>query len=376
MEKQVEYFGNGSIKKLEEVLSNLKSERIFLVTGKNSFKESGAEKELESIFQGKNVFQFSDFKSNPNIIDVKKGIEEFKKFAPDIVVAVGGGSVIDMAKLVNMLSFQVGDLEDYIKGEKKLTTNGLPLVAIPTTSGSGSEATHFAVVYIDTTKYSLADQKILPTISIVDPLLTSNLNAEITAQAGADALCQAIESLWSVASTKESKEYAREALSLLYPNLKDVVLKPDQKLREIIAKGSHLAGKAINLSKTTACHALSYPFTSHFNIPHGQAVSLTLPQILIYNSEVNEENNNDPRGVSYVKQTIDEIIEILGTKTPKEASETLDELFNAIGLKVNFDKLKPVNIDLILKEASIERMKNNPRNMTLADARLILNTII
>ena len=127
--------------------------------------------------------------------------------------AVGGGSVIDTAKMIKIFSANKGNPESYIRGEKEIEKSGPPMVAVPTTSGTGSESTHFAVVYIGKTKYSLAHKEhVLPEYAIVDPKFTYCLPKRITAETGIDALGQAIESYWAVGSTDESKGYAREAI--------------------------------------------------------------------------------------------------------------------------------------------------------------------
>ncbi len=375
--KQEEYFGIGSILRIEEIISQYACKRIFLVTGKNSFKECGAEKALKKILFERIVYRFYDFSANPNIDDVEKGIEILRSFSPDIIIAVGGGSVIDMAKAINILSFQKEYSEHYIRGTRDLVKGGFPLFAIPTTSGSGSEATHFSVVYINKIKYSLTHPDMLPIVTIVDPALTFTLSPKITAITGADAFCQAVESYWSIKSTEESKKYARSSLVLAIKHLRDAVQNPTEESRVGMSESAHFAGKAINISKTTASHALSYPFTAHFGIPHGHAVALTLSSLLIYNSEIQENNVNDPRGLRYVIRTINEIVNMLEAKSPGTASKIIDTLFSDIGLELELQKIgiSPTHLDILLSGVSIERMENNPRKMSLANAKKILENL-
>lgn len=363
---QTEYLGVGSLNQLDLVLNQFKAERIFLVTGKKSFVESGAKELLVEVLAKKTVHQFSDFQTNPDLKDIKNGIAEFKNFAPDIVIAIGGGTAIDVAKAINILAANSGDPQVYIIGENKITESGRPLVAVPTTSGSGSEATHFAVVYVDGIKYSLAHQNILPTVAIVDPRLTFNLSAKQTAVSGADALCQAIESYWAVGATDESKSCAKQALRLALDNLEAVVTNPTEMARTAMSEAAHLAGKAINISKTTASHALSYPLTTHLGLPHGQAVALTLPLVLRYNSQVQGG------------RAIDELVKICGVETVEQMAGKLEVLFQAIGFSLNLRdfKLTLADIETFLDEASLERMNNNPRKITQADAQNILSSLI
>lgn len=375
---QKEYFGLNSLLNLKEVVDEFNGSKIFLVTGRQSFEACGARPIIDKVCAGKSVYHFSDFQTNPDLKDIRRGIVEFRRLAPDIVIAIGGGSVLDMAKAINALASQEEEPEDYIVGNKNLINPGCPLIAIPTTSGSGSEATCFAVVYIDGVKYSLADKSILPTVAIVDPQLTFSLSTSQIAISGADALCQAIESYWATGSTEESKDYAERALKIILNHLKLAVLTKAESSLIAISEGAHLAGKAINISKTTACHALSYPLTIHLNIPHGQAVALTLPSVLRYNYQVQANDNNDQRGFLYVRQTIEDLIGIFRVKTVDEGVKMLEQLFIDIGfdLKISDPKKELISIDVLLNEVSLERLNNNPRQLTRLEAHKILEHIL
>lgn len=371
--RQKVYQGIGTIQLVKEVIEKFGGKRVFLVTGKNSFKECGAEKSLKISLHKFIVNRFYNFSNNPRIEEINEGIIELRKFSPDIVIAIGGGSVIDIAKAINILSDQKEYFEYYIRGDLALTGGGFPLLAIPTTSGTGSEATHFSVVYMNKLKYSLAHKSMLPTVAIVDPALTFDLSPEITAVTGADALSQALESYWSIKSTEESKKYAKGALVLAIRYLRDAVRNPTESSRVGMSESAHLAGKAINISKTTASHALSYPLTAHFGIPHGHAVACTLSRLLIYNSEVTEIDLNDPRGLRYVIHTVNEIARLFGAESPYKASKIIDRLFQDIGLEMHLRKLGifPSHLDLLLGGVSIERMANNPRKMSLNHAKTL-----
>ena len=279
---QKEYFGWGSIKNLEEIIKKENPKNIFLVTGKSSYTSSGAQEQIEKILFGMRITRFSDFSINPKLEEIQKGIDLFKKIEYDLVIAVGGGSPIDVAKSINLLSLNSESAKQYITGKSQILQAGKPFVAIPTTSGSGSEATKFAVVYINKQKYSLASDLLLPTYSIIDPQFVMSLPAYQTAATGMDALSQTIESYWSIHSTSESKGYSKDALKLLLENLEGAVNSPTKENKEKVAKASNLAGKAINITFTTACHAISYPLTSHYGVSHGHAVGLTLGEMLNY----------------------------------------------------------------------------------------------
>ena len=206
---QREYFGYKSIINLKNILSKHNPKRIFLVTGKDSYEKCGAKSIISNFLNSYNVVHFNDFEVNPKLKDIEKGITIFKKNNCDFVIAVGGGSVMDVAKSINILSVNKKNTIEYITNKKIIENKGKALAAIPTTSGSGSESTKFAVVYINKTKYSLEHDFMLPDYAIVDPQFTMNLPKSITASAGMDAFCQSIESYWCINSNEESKKFEK-----------------------------------------------------------------------------------------------------------------------------------------------------------------------
>jgi len=374
--KQQEIFGVGSLNKIGRLASRLKAKKIFLVTGGNSYQTSGAKKALGDQLAKAQIITFSDFEINPKLKDIKRGIGLFKKTRPDLVIAIGGGSVIDVAKAVNSLAANPGDSADYIKGKRIISQPGKPLIAVPTTSGSGSEATHFAVVYIGKTKHSLAHTSILPTIALVDPRLTFNLPSKQTVASGLDALSQAIEAYWSVNSTPLSKRYSARAIKLAMKNLKTATTRSTKTPRVAMSQAAHLAGKAINIAKTTACHAISYPLTSFFGIPHGHAVALTLSSLLRFNASIAAADSLEKRGVVYVKKMLKKLSTLIaGTPSIEVAANKLDQLLTEVGVETELSKLN-INrndIEQIIKNGfNPDRVKNNPRQLTRDALRQIL----
>ena len=371
------FFGVGTLKEnIDKLISADGAKKIFLVYGKNSFRLSGA----AEIFSGQHSIENVSYAifnptPNPDIEEIKKGVARFKEFEPDMVIAVGGGSVIDTAKAINALSFQPDDPILYIKGEKILGNRGKPLVAIPTTAGTGSEVTKFATIYINKKKYSLESEKIVPDVAVVDPTLTYSLTPYLTASNGLDALCQGIEAYWSVNSTEKSSEYAQKAIELAFTNIRDAVKRPSEEVRIAMAKASHLSGKAINISKTTACHAVSYPLTAHFGVPHGHAVALTMPVFLVFNSMVTKDDCNDERGVDFVRERMAEIFSYIGAADGNEAKRKFEGLLKAIldDTRLRDFGIRKEDIVFILKESfTPSRMNNNPRRVSEDGLRRIL----
>ena len=376
---QKEYIGRNTITKLKKILHKHNPKKIFLVIGKSSYEKSGAKGVIERILKDYKVIHFSDLKANPEISSIEKGFKVFKENNCDFVIAVGGGSAMDTAKLINIFAANEGNPIEYIEKKKNIGKKGKTFVAVPTTSGSGSEATKFAVVNIGKTKKSFESDFIIPDYAIVDPQLTMSLPKYITASTGMDALSQAIESYWSINSTRKSKKFSVKAIKLILKNLPDSVNSPSKKSREAMAMAANLAGKAINITKTTACHSISYPMTSYFNVAHGHAVALTLAEMLIYNSQVTEKDILDKRGVSYVKKTVNEIAKLLGARNTKDACNKINNLMNEIGLSTRLRDLeikRNKSIEIIIKNGfNPDRVKNNPRRLTEKALRKILNDI-
>lgn len=376
---QKEFFGVGAREELSRIIDELHPRNIFLVTGKGSFDHLDDAYNLTNLLGDTASTRFSDFEPNPKLTDVKLGIKIFKQSNADVIVAIGGGSVIDTAKAINTLAAQEGSTADFVKGDRIVEKKGKPFIAMPTTSGTGSESTHFAVIYIGKTKYSLTDTSILPDYAIVDPELTFGLPREIAASTGLDAFSQAIESYWSNRSTEESKAHASQALTLLMEHLVPSVNTAKRESRIAQSQAAHLAGKAINISFTTASHAVSYPITSYFGVPHGHAVALTIPSILVFNSQVNDQDVQDDRGEAYVKGTIDELVKLLGADTPQHAADKISTLMREIGVETRLSKLGIKSDDhlatIIEHGFNPARVKNNPRKLTRETLRSILQSI-
>ncbi|MFH0814990.1 MAG: phosphonopyruvate decarboxylase [Candidatus Falkowbacteria bacterium] len=376
-QQQEEFFGIG---KLAEILRKNGAKKIFFVHGKESYSMSGAQYLIEPILKDFEATHFFEFDLNPKIEDVKRGVAEFLREKHDIVIGLGGGSAIDMAKAIRVLAAQDQRVaaEEFVTGVKKINNRGVPLVVIPTTAGTGSEATHFAVVYIEKNKNSLNSPFVLPDYFILDPVLIRQLPAKIMASSGMDALCQAIESFWCINSTKESKEYSKKAIELAIDNLEGAYA-GDMNARGKMLFAANLAGKAINITQTTACHAISYPITSYFGVAHGHAVALTLSEMLKYNFEISENDVLDSRGAGYVKEMLKELLIILRVNDVESGVYFLKDLMQKLNLPTRLSELNiksAEDIELIIKNGfNPDRVKNNPRALTEDNLRKILQVI-
>lgn len=372
------YFGIGQASRLASLLDTLGVQRVFLVTGRSSFQASGAATTLAPALAGRYTYRHFDFRENPSFEDVLTGVLALKAHAADVVVAIGGGTAIDTAKLINALAFQEAAALDIITGHAPVARRGLPLICLPTTSGSGSEATHFAVVYVGSKKFSVAHPSLLPDFVLIDPALTFSLPPRLTAITAMDALAQAVESYWSIHSTQRSKRYAAAAIRLALKHVAAAVHAPSPTSRAAMSLAAHLAGMAINISKTTAAHALSYALTSHFGIPHGHAVSLTLGQLFLYNTQLDDSDVADPRGRSYVLGTLAELATLLGCSSATECRDRIDAAMRSLGLETRLSELgiSPAEaLQVLENNVNMERLANNPRRLDRDAIRGIVRAI-
>ena len=376
--KQKEYSGSGSINNLVEIVKKTKAENIFIVCGNKSYKKSGAQRKINCMLKEKKKVIFNNFGANPEYDELLDGISLFKKNQYDLIIAVGGGSVLDMAKLINIFSFQPHKPAAYIKGDKAFCKKPVPLLAIPTTVGTGSEATHFAVLYMNKNKYSVAHDYVLPDFVILDPQFTYSLPPYVTACSGMDALCQGIESFWSINSTSKSRGFSIKAIKKIYNNIRAGV-KGCKKSREDMLIGANYSGKAINISKTTAAHALSYTLTSYCGIPHGHAVALLIGEVIRHNSDWERKEIVDDRGALYLEEVLLEVKKIF-LKEKGTLKNKINELLSDIGLSNRINEICPKLDEKIFKEkfignVNLQRLANNPVKMNKDDLKIIYENV-
>ncbi len=381
MPEQQHYQGDDGWAKIAEYLDAVSARNILLVTGNSTYRASGAEQSLEPVLREKEVTHLTCFHTNPRVEDVSQLLNQIdNKESYQAIIAVGGGSVIDTAKLLKAFWINPPSLDEYLGSEdiRELRPAALPLIAIPSTAGSGSEATRFAVVYKNKKKYSVEHDDLLPNFSVVIPPLLASVPQHVAASSGMDALCQGIESYWSIHSTDESRKLAAEAITLAWNWIEKAVNDRSSEALNHMAKASYLAGCAINITKTTAPHAVSYPMTSYFGITHGHAVGLLTARFLTFNEGVTEEDCLDARGPEWVKKRLHEINIKLGVITGDQASDTLSKKVTSLGLEASFSQLgikTQDDIELIIENGfDPERVKNNPRAINASSMRRLISS--
>ena len=303
----------------------LDNKKLFLVCGR-SFDKLAFADDIKKL----NPVRFGNFRPNPLYEEVLDGVDLFNKSECDTILAVGGGSAMDVAKSI-----------------KYYSKSNAEIIAIPTTSGTGSESTHFAVIYRDGVKQSVADLSLLPDIVILEPSTLKNVPEYTRKATMLDALCHAIESYWAKKATEESKAIAVSAISQVLAN-KESYLANEISGNAGMLKAANLAGQAINLTTTTAGHAMCYKITSLFGFAHGHAAALCLP-------EVWKINKTEIPGI-----TLDEFI----------------ELFEGLNLDYPVSEIREKDLDVLVESVNPQRLGNNPVALDKDTIRQIYERII
>lgn len=329
--------------------------RVLVVCG-NSCSRLDIGKFLdEQVRLGKiDAMYFRDFAPNPDYASVVKGVDVFHANGCDSILAIGGGSAMDVAKCIKLYAtMQQG--YDYI--HEPVVPNDIPFVAVPTTAGTGSEATRFAVVYYNGEKQSVTEVSCIPQAVLFDASVLDSLPPYQRKSTMMDAFCHAVESFWSVNSTDESKEYSKTAIRLILENCESYLANEPAGNKKML-EAANIAGKAINISQTTAGHAMCYKLTSLYGIAHGHAASLCVSALWPY-MILHLDDCTDPRGVSYLVQMFENLAECLGAKSSEVAAKKFTNFVRALSLE------KPLvhgdgDFEILKKSVNPVRLKNNP----------------
>lgn len=358
----------GAFQRLPEVLSGFCPKRILVVLGGQSFRRSAHFQELERWLAGYEHFFSEPVAANPKAEFIQEEINRLAGQPYDLVLAIGGGSVLDTAKLFAVIPGQTQrELKTYLQNGFELTGPVRPLVALPTTAGTGSEVTPFSSFETgEKKKISMSHPALYPAVALVDPGLCMTMPAYVTACTGFDALSQAIESFWSVNANEESREHSLKGLERILTGFAKVARDPaDEGARLAMSKGSCEAGFAIAHARTTAVHSVSYPITAHFNVAHGHACGLTLAEFIRFNAPVLAAEGQP-------------LLKRFGEKDYEGMAASVESLMKTVGLERALSKLgiDQAGEQVILKEGfRPDRVKNNPRPLTVEDLQVILEKI-
>ena len=360
-----------SLDDIEKFISDKSFKKIFVLSGNKSFVTSGAENFFKKIIKDKDIKFFYKQSEVPVLDELIKIIREIRNYKPDLLLAVGGGTVIDYAKIANVVDLRPDLAElivNYSYPFKEKFTN---LVVIPTTAGSGAEITSNAVIYVDKIKHSFESELLIPNNYFLIPEFLISAPNKIKASAGFDAIAQALESLVSKKSNNQSVDYASKSLKISTNSYISFLKNPNMKNATEMSIASNLAGKAISISKTTAPHATSYPFTSLFNISHGHAVSLFFEKFFKFNYD-----NKDKSETTFdLKKRFDLIFDIFDASNINDFNSKISLIKKEANLEDDMKKLN-INIEksseIIIKGINLLRLGNNPVKIDEIDIRQII----
>lgn len=281
-------FGPGRIDELGELAAGLGARRAMIVSDPGIVKTGHDERGLASLHRaGLTTMLFDGVVENPTTDNVEAGVAAARDFQPDLLIGLGGGSSMDCAKGINFVYSNGGEMRDYW-GVGKARHPMLPMIAVPTTAGTGSEAQSFALISDAKTHVKMAcgDKKAACRIALLDPQLTVTQPPQVTALTGIDAVAHALETYVTRPRNPVSLIFSREAWRLLEANFPRVLDDPlSLEARGAMQLGAFFAGLAIENSMLGAAHALANPLTQHYNVVHGQAVALMLPHVIRFNGQ-------------------------------------------------------------------------------------------
>ena len=371
-------FGNGvSFSSCDRIIDKL-GDNIFLITDADLTKIGINKPIINKLSKSSNLEVFDDVESDPSKKTLIKALERAKNFKPTGILGFGGGSSMDIAKLISLLVGTEQDIEN-IWGVGNAKGPRLPLVLIPTTAGTGSEVTPISIITLeDDQKKGVSSPIILPDLAVLDPELTLNLPSDITAATGIDAMVHAIEAYTSNNQNNNpiSKLLAIESLKLLGTSIETAVFDGyNIEARSNMLLGSMMAGQAFANSPVAAVHALAYPIGGIFHVSHGLSNSLVLPHVLKFNSTNAKACEQYAFLAPFVFKDINQ-----NTNTKNICNDFIDRLENLSSLLNLPTKLRELNIP---KQACVKMAKesmkqnrllvNNPREVTEEDALNIYN---
>lgn len=278
--------GAGSLQKLPELAKELGKKKAYIISGPHLSKIGMVAKCQEALGSaGIESDSFTETEANPSTKTVEKATEGYHACGADFIVAFGGGSPLDVAKAVAVLAAYGGKIEDY-EGGGKVKGPVVPMIAIPTTAGTGSEVTAFSVITDHSRNYKLTvvSNYLLPTYAILDPELIRTVPEKTAAACGIDAMVHALEAYISLAASPFSDMFAEKALTLIGANIRNYVKdRTDMEACEAMMVGSLFAGIAFSHARLGDVHAMSHPVSAYFDVPHGVANAILLPTVIDFN---------------------------------------------------------------------------------------------
>jgi alcohol dehydrogenase class IV len=361
-------FGAGAIQRLGELARELNFRRTLLVADRGLVDSGHVDEALAPLrLAGVEVVGFHEFEVNPDTRMVGQGCRFAAPHNIDSIIGLGGGSSLDCAKGINFLLTNGGEMRDYL-GYGKATQQFLPMIGVPTTSGTGSEAQSYALISDAQTHVKMAcgDSKAAFRIALLDPALTISQPRTITATSGFDAIAHAVETYVTTKRSGLSEFFSREAWRLLESNYEIVLEQPDNlEARGAMQLGSYFAGMAIENSMLGATHACANPLTTHYSTVHGAALAMLLPSVVRWNGTVVGERYAELLRLSTA-------LAISSNQDPTERlAQRLEELAGAGGLRrsLSMAGVPQADLEMLAAEAATQWTGSfNPRQFDQAGA--------
>lgn len=366
---QAIYSGENSLENIKTIVKNSKKIAVFTDKG---IQGAGLLDNVINQLEGVEVVIFNELPAEPTCDEAQKVIDEFKTSNADFIIAVGGGSVMDIAKLASIAitdDYGVRDLLD----NPQIGVKSIKTLMIPTTAGTGSEATPNSIVAVPEKelKVGIVNEAMIPDYVILDAIMIKNLPFKIAAATGVDALAHAIECFTSKKATPFSDMFALESLELIINNIEEACLNPDaMEAKNNMMLAAFYAGVAITASGTTAVHALSYPLGGKYHIPHGVSNAMMLVPVMKF---------NEPVCRPLLAKAYDRVVKN-GSETTEEAKSAwmIEKLGNIVEKLEIPTSLKEYGVDnkdldvLVESGMNVQRLLvNNMREVTKEDARAL-----
>ena len=350
-------YGVGKLETLADEVGEIVGEgaNVFLVTGRTFLRERGI---LQSVLDDLADFSVTlHDRANPfpSPDDADAAATHCRESGADVVVAIGGGSALDLAKAAAILATQDGTSRDYASGGATFQNAGLPFIAVPTTSGSSSEVTSGSALWDWDAKnhFGLSSPMMFPDVAIVDPKLAMTMNQNLAANTGMDAFTSAFESYWNVNSEPMSDALALEVIRIYSQNLVRSAIQGDMESRAACALGATMSGVGYSNSPPNACHGIGSPLTLFWNVEHGQAVGITLAPLLRWNARA-------------IAHKMPALLAALGVEDTDAACAKITEIMERCGLHTRLSGLGVgrEDIALIVEHSRWERLALMPNPMT------------
>ena len=370
--------GPGSLSTIQEIPATYGAQKVLIITDQGVWNAGLIEKPkniLESA--GFRVAVIHDTPPEPTVGQVAKLFREAKNLGGEMIIGIGGGSAMDVAKLVSVLLTNDVSLEQLL-GKAEIAVRGIPTLMVPTTAGTGSEVTQNAIVLVpeEQVKIGIVNSKLVPDCVILDPILTLSLPPAITATTGLDALAHAIECYTSKKANPFSDTFALKAISLISNNLRRAYRNgQDIEARHGMLLGAMFGGICIATSSTTAVHALAYPLGGKYRMPHGLSNAVLLPHIMQFNLDAAE---NRFRDIAVAME-----LDVAGLTTRQAAEKMIENLY-ALNKDLNIPSgiaaqgVTEADLDGLVEAASkvTRLLENNPKPLAKSDMRAIYRRLL